>query len=239
MADEQNTEVNTETLEKQDVQQEEVKQEADKIYSKDDLASIMTQRVAKEKARIYKELGVDNLDDVKNILREKEQSVLEEKKKRGEFEDVLKEQASKYQEQINGLQSQIQNIKVNDALLNSAVKGKAINPNQVADLLRNNVKLNDDGQVEVLADNGTPRYNQNGELLGVEDYVQEFLTQNPHFLSATPSGSGSKGNVGKVDAKPLNLADLDLNNPEDRKRYAEYRKTRNGFNLRPQIITNN
>jgi hypothetical protein len=240
MADEQQTEVNTETLEKQEVQQEEVRQEADKVYSKDDLANIMTQRVAKEKARIYKELGVDNLDDVKKLIQEKEELKIKDKKDRGEFEDILKDQAKKYQEQINSLHGQIQNIKVNDALLNSAVKSKAINPNQVADLLRGKVNLNDEGQVEVLAENGTPRYNQNGELLSIDDYVQEFLTQNPHFLSATPSGSGSKGNVGKVDSKPFNLEDLDLmNNPEHRRQYQEYRASKSGFKLNPKIVNQN
>ena len=238
MADEQQTEVNPETLEKQETEQTE-QQTNDKIYSKEDLANIMTQRVAKEKAKIYRELGTDNIDEVKALLQEKENAIYEEKKKRGEFEDILKEQASKYQSKISNLESQIKNIKVNDSLLNSAVKHKAINPNQVVDLLKTKVQLNDDGQVEILAENGTPRYNQNGELLSVEDYVQEFLTQNPHFLSANPSGTGSKANVGKVDVKPFNLAELDLNKPEDLQKYREYRKSKQGFNLRPQIITNN
>jgi len=109
----------------------------------------------------------------------------------------------------------------------------------VVELLKNNVHLNDDGQVEVLAENGTPRYNKDGNLYSVEEYVSEFLTQNPHFQMATPSGSGSKGNVGKVDAKPFNLADLDLNNPEQRKQYVEYRNSRSGFSMKPKLTINN
>ncbi len=62
--------------------------------------------------------------------------------------------------------------------------------------------------------------------MSVDDYVQEFITQNPHFQAATPSGSGSKANVGKVDAKPFNIADLDMSKAEDRKAYADYRKQR-------------
>ena len=90
-----------------------------------------------------------------------------------------------------------------------------------------------EGKVEDLAENKQPRYNTKGELLSVDDYVQEFLTQNPHFQAATPSGSGSVSNVGKVDAKPFNIADLDMTNPEDRKRYAEYRKERD---TKPTVI---
>lgn len=216
-----------------------VEQTTDKGLSQQDIENIVKTRLARERAKIYKELGTDNLDEVKQLLQQKETAQLEEKKKRGEFEDILKEQANKYQSEIQKLQSDLRNIKINDALLGSASKHRAINPQQVVELLKNNVRLNEDGQVEVLAETGTPRYNKDGNLYSVEEYVSEFLTQNPHFQTATPSGSGSKGNVGKVDAKPFNLADLDLNNPDDKKRYAEYRKSRNGFNLRPQIITNN
>jgi len=239
MTDEQG-QVN-ETLETKN-EQEEVKQEVkqeNKGYSQEDIEGIVRTRLARERAKIYKELGTENLEEVKTVMQEKERLALEEKKKRGEFEDILKEQATKYQQEIQKLQGDLKNIKVNDALLSSASKNKAINPQQVVELLKTNVQLNDDGQVEVLAENGSPRYNKDGNLYSVEEYVSEFLTQNPHFQLATPSGSGSKGNVGKVDTKPFNLVDLDLNNPEDRKRYAEYRKSKSGFNLRPQIITNN
>ena len=211
----------------------------DKSLSQQDIENIVRTRLARERAKIYKELGTDNLDEVKELMQQKETAQLEEKKKRGEFEDILKEQANKYQSEIQKLQSDLKNIKINDALLGSASKNRAINPQQVVELLKNNVQLNDDGQVEVLADNGTPRYNKDGNLYSVEEYVSEFLTQNPHFQMATPSGSGSKGNVGKVDAKPFNLAELDLNNPEQRKQYVEYRNNRSGFSMKPKLTINN
>ena len=118
-------------------------------------------------------------------------------------------------------------------MLNAASKNKAINPEQVTNLLKNNVRLSEDGRVEILAENKQPRYNSKGELLSVDDYVSEFITQNPHFQSATPRGSGSKANVGTVDAKPFNIADLDMTKPEDRKRYAEYKKERDS---KPTVI---
>ena len=211
----------------------------DKSLSQQDIENIVRTRLARERAKIYKELGTDNLDEVKELMQQKETAQLEEKKKRCEFEDILKEQANKYQSEIQKLQSDLKNIKINDALLGSASKNRAINPQQVVELLKNSVQLNDEGQVEVLADNGTPRYNKDGNLYSVEEYVSEFLTQNPHFQMATPSGSGSKGNVGKVDAKPFNLAELDLNNPEQRKQYVEYRNNRSGFSMKPKLTINN
>ena len=91
--------------------------------------------------------------------------------------------------------------------------------------------------MEILDKNGVTRYNKAGELLTTDELVQEFLTQNPHFVSATPSGSGSVSNVDRQELnKPLNLSELNMNNPEDRKRYAEYRKQRNS---KPYVINSN
>ena len=93
--------------------------------------------------------------------------------------------------------------------------------------MKSRVQLNKEGKVEVLDNSGTPRYNKDGDLLTVDEAVQEFLTQNAHFQSATPSGSGSVSNVGKsITQKTLNIADLDMSNPDDRRAYAEYRKQR-------------
>ena len=104
-------------------------------------------------------------------------------------------------------------------------------------MLKTNIQLNESGNVEILDKNGVPRYNKAGELLTTDELVQEFLTQNPHFVSATPSGSGSVSNVDRQELnKPLNLSELNMNNPEDRKKYAEYRKQRNS---KPYVINSN
>ena len=118
-------------------------------------------------------------------------------------------------------------IKINKALLSSASKNRAINPDQVVELLKNNIKLNETGGVEIVDKNGIARYNGKGELLTTDELVNEFLTQNPHFVTATPSGSGTVSNVDRTELNTtLNLSDIDMNNPADRKRYAEYRKQR-------------
>jgi len=211
----------------------EEKKAEETLYNQRQLEDAIKSRLARERAKMYQELGTDNLDQAKSALKEKEEQEIERKKQRGEFEDLLKQQADKFNQEKSQMQKQLEQIKINDALVNSAVKNKAINPEQVTNLLHSKVKLNEDGRVEVLAENNQPRYNSKGELLSVDDYVQEFITQNPHFQSATPSGSGSKANVGKVDAKPFNIADLDMSKAEDRKAYADYRKNRDS---KPTVI---
>ena len=234
MADEQKTDtVETATTESK---QEEVKQEevVNTGFSAEQVEEKIKERLARERRKIYKELGTEDLNVAKSALAEKEAKELEIKKQRGEFDEIMKTQADKSNSEIANLKKQLEQIKVNDSLLSSASKHKANVPDQVVQLLKSNVKLNDEGKVEILAENQQPRYNTKGELLSVDEYVQEFLTQNPHFQSATPSGSGSVGNVDRLNAnKPFNIADLDMTNPEDRKRYAEYKKERDG---KPTVI---
>jgi len=233
MADElKSDKVETATTE---IQQEEVKVEENKedSFNKAQVDDIVKERLARERRKIYKELGTEDLNAAKLSLQEKQEKELEIKKQRGEFDEIMKTQADKSNSEIANLKTQLEQIKINDSLLSSASKHRSNVPDQVVQLLKSNVKLNDEGKVEVLAENKQPRYNTKGELLSVDEYVQEFLTQNPHFQAATPSGSGSVSNVGKVDAKPFNIADLDMTKPEDRKRYAEYKKERDS---KPTVI---
>tara|TARA_R100001530_G_scaffold32917_1_gene25796 strand:- start:89 stop:799 length:711 start_codon:yes stop_codon:yes gene_type:complete len=233
MADEQKTDtVETATTESK---QEEVKQEeVNTGFTAEQVEDKIKERLARERRKIYKELGTEDLNTAKSALQEKEAKELEIKKQRGEFDEIMKTQADKSNTEISNLKKQLEQIKVNDSLLSSASKHKANVPDQVVQLLKSQVKLNDEGKVEILAENQQPRYNTKGELLSVDEFVQEFLTQNPHFQSATPSGSGSQGNVDRLNAnKPFNIADLDMTNPEDRKRYAEYKKERDS---KPTVI---
>ena len=230
MSEEQIQETNEETKEIVEDQQPETKEE---VFTQQQVDDAISARLKRERQKIYKELGTENLEAAKNAIKEKEEQEIERKKQRGEFEDLLKQQADKFNEEKTALQKQLEQIKINDSLLNAASKNKAINPEQVTNLLRSNVRLNEDGRVEILAENKQPRYNSKGELLSVDDYVSEFITQNPHFQSATPSGSGSQGNVARVDAKPFNIADLDMSKAEDRKAYADYRRQRDS---KPTVI---
>ena len=206
---------------------EEVKEVNNNTFSEDDVNNIVKQRLAKERASIYKKLDVDDLDTAINAVKQSREAEEKEKIKKGEFEQILKDKSEEYGKKISGLESELKDIKINRALLQSASKNRAINPEQVVSLLQSNMRLNDTGNVEILDKNGITRYNNKGELLTTDELVSEFLTQNPHFVTASPSGSGSVSNVDRTELnKPFNLRDLDMNNPADKKKYAEYRKQR-------------
>ena len=228
MADEQVTETIVE-----ETKQEEVKQEQPQ-FNQPDYDKIMADRLARQKLSIMKDLGIENLDEAKSALAEKAKQEEELKIEKGKFEEVMKKRTLEHQDIVNKLGEELKKERIDKQLINSASVNGAVNPEQIKELLKNNVQLNAEGRVEILDKDKTPRYNSQGELLTVDEAVKEFLTQNAHFQSATPSGSGSVSNVGKSDTnKTLNISELDMNNPEDRKIYAEYKRQRDN---RPSVI---
>ena len=206
----------------------------ERMFTQDELNERVDIRVKREQSTINKKLGVENLEDAINLVKTQKEAEEKQKIQKGEFEEILKSKTQEWNKEKLTLENQLKDIKINKSLLSSASKNKAINPDQVVELLSKNIKLNENGNVEILDKNGIARYNKNGELLTTDELVQEFLTQNPHFVTASPSGSGSVSNVvrGELNTS-FNIEDLDMNNPKDRERYAEYRKQRSS---QPYVI---
>ena len=234
MAEENQVEQTTETKEEEPQVQD---TPSGVTFTEDEMNEIVRKRLAKERGIMYKKLGVDDLEVAINAVKTQKQAEEAQKIQKGEFEEILKTRTQEFNKEKENLESQLRDIKINKSLLSSASRNKAINPDQVVELLKNNIQLNESGNVEILDKNGIARYSKSGELLTTDELVQEFLTQNPHFVSATPSGSGTVSNVDRQELnKPLNLSELNMNNPEDRKKYAEYRKQRNS---KPYVINSN
>ena len=234
MAEENQVEQTTETKEEEPQVQD---TPSGVTFTEDEMNEIVRKRLAKERGIMYKKLGVDDLDVAINAVKTQKQAEEAQKIQKGEFEEILKTRTQEFNKEKENLESQLRDIKINKSLLSSASRNKAINPDQVVELLKTNIQLNESGNVEILDKNGVTRYNKAGELLTTDELVQEFLTQNPHYVSATTSGSGSVSNVDRQELnKPLNLSELNMNNPEDRKKYAEYRKQRNS---KPYVINSN
>lgn len=131
--------------------------------------------------------------------------------------------ASKKDAEIQKRDRVIEEFKLNSPILDAAARFRAVAPDQVKALVRNNVRLNQDGEPEVVDHEGKVRYADNGRPLSVDAYVQEFLSQNPHFVSATPSTTTTRSAVGTKTTSKLDITKLDMNKPEDRAIYKEYR----------------
>ena len=192
-----------------------------------DIDKVVKDRLYRQEKQLLESLGVSNLDEAKAAIEERKKVEEEKQLERGKFDEVMKKKSQEFNEKLSKLEQELKSERIDKQLINAASKNRAISPEQIKELMKSKVQLNADGKVEVLDNSGTPRYNKDGDLLTVDEAVQEFLTQNAHFQAATPSGSGSVSNVGKSDTnKTLNISDLDMSNPEDHKMYAEYRKQR-------------
>lgn len=170
----------------------------------------------------YKELG--DPEELRELKAQAEKQREEQQLKRGEFEKTLQEKAAKWESEIQKRDAVIKDYKVNSPLLESAAKHKAVAPEQVKSLLANQVRLSEEGSVEVVGNDGSVRYKDDGQPVGVDDLVREFLDANPHFGQATPASTNTKSNSGQANSQEIDITKLDMSNPEHRKLYSEHRK---------------
>lgn len=181
---------------------------ASKTFTQADVDKILEQRLARERKRFEKMTDGVDIDEARRVLAEREQAELDRQKERGEFETVLKKTVEKKDTMIQSLTSKLQQIQVDGALLNAASTKNAVSPEQVSALLKGQTRLSEDGQVEILDKTGSIRYNDKGELLSVNELMEEFLTANPHFVRASAGGAGSSGHAGGSTQKPSSVADM-------------------------------
>jgi len=202
----------------------------DKMFTQDDIDKIVRERLQREQKRWEKKYGDVDVDRYRELMSKEENERIEQQKQRGEFEEILKSTVAKKDSTINDLQRQLTEIKVDGSLLSAASSRRAINAQQVSALLRNQVRLGDTGDAEIVDNNGNIRYTDDGTAMTVDQLVDSFLKENPHFVSAGPSGSGSQSNVSDAGSRKglgnIDPSQLNMNSPEDRKIYREIMKAK-------------
>ena len=201
-------------------QTDEVKQEAK--FNQEDLDRIVKQRLEAEKAKQQRQ--IDELKKAEEEAQKEKQ--IQEAKTNADLENLMKQRIAEKDKELADWKSKVKTINVDNSILSIASNNNAIAPSQVVSLLKSEVNYNDDGRIEVLDNNKNIRYNSKGELFTIEDRVKEFLDANPHFRKGSNAGTGSTSSVEGKTVKPFNIQDLDMSKPEDRQRYAEYRKER-------------
>ena len=200
--------------------------QAAKTFTQEEVNSILARtksQLEKKYASKYEDLG--DPDELRSIKTDWEKKQQEQQIKRGEFEKTLQEMAAKKDAEIQKRDSVIKEYKVNVPLLSAAAKFNAVNAEQVKALLAQNVRLNSEGDVEVVDEKGSVRYNDKGEPVAVEELVRGFLDSNPHFKMASPSTTNTRSNISSGSAEKLDISKLNMSNPEHRKLYAQHRKS--------------
>lgn len=198
-----------------------------KTFTQDEVNAILAKtksQLEKKFSSKYEELG--NPDELREIVTNYRKQQQDLDVKRGNFDKLMADLASKKDAEIQKRDSIIREFRIEQPLVTLAAQYRSVNPEQVKTLLKPALRLNDDGEVEVIdPKTNEVRYQDNGKPYTVDAFVKEFLDQNPHFVQATPATVNTQGNVGKGPAQPLDLAKLDLTRPDHRKLYADARRT--------------
>ena len=189
----------------------------------DDMMARTKTAVTKKLTSKYEDLG--DPEELKTIVNNYQKVQQEQQLKRGEFDKVIQELAAKKDAEIQKRDRVIESFRVETPIVEAAARYRAVNPEQVKALIRSQVRLNQEGDVEVLDDKGVVRYDDSGKPVSVDSFVQSWLQSNPHFVSAAPATTNTRSNVTGATNKKVDIAKLDMKNPEDRKIYADYRKT--------------
>jgi len=206
--------------------------EPEKMLTQSEVDEVVKRAKEKERRQHERKYSGVDPDEYRAMKAAQEAEELERQKERGDFENVMKQTVEKWEKRTNALQDELRKQKVDGALLSAASRGKAINAEQVANLLRSNVRMSEDGSVEIVDSSGTSRYDDHGQAMTPDALVDEFLSGNPHFVAATPAGTGSQSSVGGGISQD-SFENMDQNQFVDlmktsagRQRYAEYRKTK-------------
>lgn len=201
-------------------------QATEKTFTQAEVNAILAKtksQLEKKYVSKYEELG--DPDTLKQIVSEHQKIQQEQQLKRGEFDRVIQELAAKKDAEIQKRDRVIESFKVETPIVDAAARYRAVNPDQVKALIRNQVRLSPEGEVEVLDEKGVVRYDDSGKPVSVDSFVQSWLQSNPHFVSAAPATTNTRSNVTGNQTKKLDIKSLDMKNPEHRKIYADYRKT--------------
>jgi len=186
-------------------------------FTQGDVDKIVQARLEKYKKR-FSDIDMNEYKSLKSAEDERE---LDAMKKREEFDTILGNQKTKYSDEINTLRSELTTMKVDGTLLAAAGSRNAVNPEQVAQLLRSQVGLDETGRPVVYSADKQVIYDaETSEPKTLESLVNEFLDTNTHFVRSGARGVASSGSQGSNLSKDDNdIASLDMNNPTDRAIY--------------------
>ena len=211
-----------------------VEKAPEQTFTQAQLDNIIKSRLEAEKTKHQRQLDEQKKKD-DELLKEKQ---LQDAKTKAEIEKLMKERIAEKDQEIINMKNMIKKEKIDNSVMSVASKMNAVNPQQIVELMKNNIKLSDDNRIEILDKHNNIRYNDKGELLTIEESVKEFLDTNPHFSKGSLSGVGSQSSIEGKTVKPFKISDLDMSKAEDRQKYAEYRRKRDSSPVQINLTNN-
>lgn len=216
----------TETENTQEIDATVVSQTAQvEMIEKSKVNDIVQSRIARAEKKVRDEYEGVDVDLYNQLVTEKQDAKQVLLKEQGKFDELLNETVAPLQNQISALKEQIRVEKVDMSIMGMASNMNAINPEQVVQLLQNQVKFTD-GNIEVIDLNtGNQRYNNDAQKYTVNELVNEFLTNNPHFVKASIAGSGTSSNTEVSGIEKVDWTKADMLDPIVRQQYKDFKRT--------------
>ena len=192
---------------------------SDGFLHRDDVNRIVEERLAREREQYrtkLAELGIKDLDEVaklKKQLAEREKQELEENEKWRDLAEKIRaekdEEIRKREQELAETRRAYLNAQAERAIVAAATKHEAVAPEQLGLLVRDRIRIDDNGNPYVVDNQGNRRTNGKGGELTIDEYVKEFLTENPHFQrAARGQGAGGRPAGGNPPPSP---GDIDIN----------------------------
>lgn len=107
-------------------------------------------------------------------------------------------------EEVEKLKGEVEKLKherKTAALLRAVSKHSVVDAEEVVELLKDRVRVDDSGNLSVVGSTGASRIDHTGLPMSVEEYVGSWLSERPHHLRAPGgAGSGSSGSRFSVNA---------------------------------------
>ncbi|MDP2689920.1 MAG: hypothetical protein Q8P48_07385 [Deltaproteobacteria bacterium] len=108
-----------------------------------------------------------------------------------------KAQRSRGGEEVERLKAEVGKLREERktaAILRAVSKHSVVDAEEVADLMKERVRMDEDGNFSVIGESGAVRVNNSGHPMSVDEYIGHWLSERPHHLRAAgPSGAGSRG----------------------------------------------
>ena len=158
----------------------------------------MLKDVMKKKARLAKYEGIDpeehNALKEAQLKREHEELAKEKDvdKIRTTIEAAAAKRIAEAEEGKNKYLGELKQEKINNKLMESAIKYGAFNADDVVQLTKAKIALDGDMKPFVLDGDGTAKLNESGKEMTIDEFVLLFLKDRPHLAQKqTQPGSGS------------------------------------------------
>ena len=185
----------------------------------DDMMADAKRNITFQATKKYNDLG--DFATLKGLVENADAATQQSLIDKGKFDDALAHVVETKDATIASQAKELRALKINDPLLKAAADHHLINPEQALRLLKQNVNLTPEGQIEVVDDNGKVRLGDDGKSISVNDLVKEFKEANPHFQQPGKSTVNSNSSHNSSTTEVLDFSKLDFSKSEDRAKYAK------------------